>query len=153
AGADRDFFADRDKLEGLAATLTNATRAVVVRRDEEHNRYLLQIEDRSNGYARQQTIGVDFVASAEYRTLLANRRDFPRVEGELVVSGVEPPEETDQPTASSGGTAIGGAPADEATRLAAEPRERGAGPAGAKKTKAIDVRLASSEELVDFFIT
>ena len=58
-------------------TLTTPTRTVTVQRDEEHNRYLLQIEDRSSGYPRQHTIGVDFVTAGEYRTLLANHRDIP----------------------------------------------------------------------------
>ena len=69
-----------------AQTLTTATRTVTVQRDEEHNRYLLQVEDRSNGYPRQHTIGVDFVTAGEYRTLLANRRDIPVFTGEIIVS-------------------------------------------------------------------
>ena len=39
AGADREYFADKDQLEGLAGTMTTPTRAVRVQRDEEHNRY------------------------------------------------------------------------------------------------------------------
>src|SRR6058998_669297 len=81
AGADREYFADKDKLEGLAGALTSPTRTVAVQRDEEHNRYLLHVEDRANGYRRQHTIGVDFVTAAEYRTLLANHRDIPSFEG------------------------------------------------------------------------
>src|SRR5450759_3686697 len=42
AGADREYFADKDKLEGVAETLTMPTRTVTVQRDEEHNRYQLQ---------------------------------------------------------------------------------------------------------------
>src|SRR5438093_1930059 len=42
AGADREYFADKDKLEGLSRTLSTPTRTVTVQRDEEHNRYLLQ---------------------------------------------------------------------------------------------------------------
>src|SRR5262249_28763214 len=66
AGADRDYFADKDRLEGLAQKLTTATRTVTVQRDEEHNRYLLQVEDRSNGYPRYHIMGVDFVTTGEY---------------------------------------------------------------------------------------
>src|SRR6185295_7331417 len=47
AGADREYFADKDKLESLAEALTTALRTVAVQRDEEHNRYLLHIDDRS----------------------------------------------------------------------------------------------------------
>jgi DNA gyrase subunit B len=159
AGADREFFADKDKLEGLARTLTTATRTVAVQRDEEHNRYSLTIDDRSNGYPRSHTIGVDFVTAGEYRTLLANRRDIPALDGEIVVSGAPdvheetPPDET--PTAASDGTAIGGAPADEATKLATEPRAemRAAEQRARTKDRSPEVRLGSIDELVDFFIT
>src|SRR5207248_10118630 len=69
AGADREFFADKDRLEKLAETLTTETRTLTVQPDEEHNRFLLQLEDRSNGYPRHHTIGVDFVTAGEHRTL------------------------------------------------------------------------------------
>ena len=146
AGADREYFADKEKLDGLARALTVPTRTVSVQRDEEHNRYLLQVEDRSNGYLRQHTIGVDFASAAEYRTLLANRRDIPVLEGEIVVTGADAPEEApeDVQTAATDGTAIGGAPADEATKLAAEPKDR--------QRKSAEVRLRSIGELVDHFI-
>jgi DNA gyrase subunit B len=153
AGADREYFADKEKLEGLSQALTDATRTVTVQRDEEHNRYLLQVEDRSGGYPRQHTIGVDFVTAAEYRTLLANHRDIPAFDGGVVVSGAgggDSPEEAETPTATSDGTAIGGAPADEATKLAAEPKERQR-PAG--RGEVAEVRLKSLDELVEFFIT
>jgi DNA gyrase subunit B len=88
AGADREYFADRERLEALATTLSRPTRTVSVQRDEEHNRYSLQIDDRSSGYPRQHTIGFDFATAAEYRALLANRRDMPDG-GELVVTGAE----------------------------------------------------------------
>jgi DNA gyrase subunit B len=126
--------------------LTTPTRTLSVQRDEEHNRYLLQIEDRSNGYPRPHTIGVDFVSAAEYRTLLANRRDIPTLDGEMIVTGAEMADERpeDAVTASSDGTAIGGAPADEATKLAADPKD--------KQKKQTDVRLRSVDELVDYFL-
>jgi DNA gyrase subunit B len=106
---------------------------VTVQRDEEHNRYLLQVEDRSNGYPRQHTIGVDFVTAAEYRTLVANRREIPAVDGEIIVTGAEP---ADEPAADDVVT----------TEPAAE---RAAKPA---KPKVSDVRLRSLDELVDYFL-
>src|SRR5262252_9393160 len=60
AGADREFFADKDRLDDLCRTLTTPLRTVTVQRDEEHNRYLLHVDDRSAGYPRQHTFGVDF---------------------------------------------------------------------------------------------
>jgi DNA gyrase subunit B len=86
AGADREYFADKERLESLAGTLTTETRTVAVQRDEEHNRYLLHVDDRSSGYPRQDRIGHDVVTTAEYRTLLANHREMPPFDGEVVVS-------------------------------------------------------------------
>jgi DNA gyrase subunit B len=127
AGADREYFADKDKLDGVAQALTTPTRAVTVERDEEHNRYLLRVEDRSSGYPRQHAIGVDFVTAGEYRTLLANHRDIPRQNGDIIVSATaEVAEESDE------------APA-EGQRKA--------------KEKPSDVTLHSLDELVEFFIT
>jgi DNA gyrase subunit B len=156
AGADREYFADKDKLERLAWMMTTPTRAVSVQRDEEHNRYLLQIDDRANGYPRHHVIGVDFVTTAEYRTLLANRRDIPAVSGEIVVTATaeiadEIPE-GEPPAAATDGTAIGGAPADAATKLAAEPKDRQR-PARPSATAGKVVRLKTLDELVDYFIT
>jgi DNA gyrase subunit B len=146
AGADREYFADKDKLDGLARALTVPTRTVSVQRDEEHNRYLLHVADRSNGYPRQHTIGVDFVSAAEYRTLLANRRDIPILEGDIIVANAEAAEEVpeEEQTATTDRTAIGGAPVDEATKLAAEPKDR--------QRKGAEVRLRSMAELVEYFI-
>src|SRR5207237_1142874 len=128
AGADREYFADKDQLETLAQALTTPTRTVTVERDEEHNRYLLHADDRSSGYPRQHTIGVDFVTAGEYRTLLANHRDIPTLAGDIVVSStsevVDEPDETETSTAAADDTAIGGGPVDEATKLAAEPKDR-----------------------------
>jgi DNA gyrase subunit B len=137
AGADRDYFGDKDKLDRLAETLTTPTRTVTVHRDEEHNRYLLQVEDRASGYPRQHTIGVDFVTAAEYRTLLANHRDIPSFEGEIVVSSIG--------GAEAGNGADGG---EEAT-----PAEKPAPSTAGAKDKTPDVRLRSLDALVDYFIT
>ena len=137
AGADRDYFGDKDKLDRLAETLTTPTRTVTVQRDEEHNRYLLNVEDRSSGYPRSHAIGVDFVTAAEYRTLLANHRDIPAFDGDVIVSSAAGVEAADP---------IEGA---EETAPAAQPPK----PAGAAKDKATaDVRLGSLDALVDYFI-
>jgi len=127
AGADREYFADKDRLDTLAATLSNPTRSVSVQRDEEHNRYLLQVEDRSSGYPRPHRIGQDFVTSAEYRALMANHREMPSFNGEIMVSG-------------SAAEAVDQADADAAA-------------APAKPVKpAEEVRLRSRDELLEFFL-
>jgi DNA gyrase subunit B len=162
AGADREYFADKEKLEGLAQTLTTPARTVTVQRDEEHNRYLLHADDRSNGYPRQHIIGVDFVTAAEYRTLLSNRRDIPVFDGGIIVSGTadaaEEPVADDTTAAGIDGRAIGGGPAEEGGTPAAEATDRGRKPAdqaatpGAKKDKISQIRLGSLDEVVEFFI-
>ncbi len=123
AGADREYFADKARLDSLAQALTTPTRAVMVQRDEEHNRYLLHVDDRSSGYSRQHIIGVDFVTAGEYRTLLANHREIPSLDGEIVVSS------------------------------AAEASEDGDTAKSASAKPPADIRLQSLDELVDYFIT
>jgi DNA gyrase subunit B len=138
AGADRDYFADKERLEGVAQKLTKATRTVTVQPDEEHNRHLLHIEDRSSGYPRQHTIGVDFVTAGEYRMLLSNHREMPTLDGDIVVSTIEgapgegagrdsgEPDESVEtgelpaaaPVAEGVATGIGGAAVDQASRPA-----------------------------------
>ena len=145
-GADREYFADRDKLEGVAEKLTMPTRTVTVQRDEEHNRYQLQIEDRSMGYPRQHTIGVDFVTAGEYRTLLANHRDIPTLAGDIVVSTTADVVDDGDESAGTDGAAAASGPADAAR--AAEPREVRA----KAKTKVPDVTLHSLDQLVEYFI-
>ena len=68
---DKSFFEKRDELDVIAARMTTAVRSVSVDRDEEHNAFVLAVEDRSHGYPRTFSIGVEFIASGEYRTLLA----------------------------------------------------------------------------------
>ncbi len=138
AGADREYFADKDKLEGVAQKLTMPTRTVTVQPDEEHNRYLLHIEDRSSGYPRQHTIGVDFVTAGEYRTLLANHRDIPTLAGDIIVSTRGQRRPTKATSAETGGG-----------------RRARTTPAGGAEaaTPPPDVTLHSLDELVEFFIT
>ncbi|MGE3957853.1 MAG: DNA topoisomerase (ATP-hydrolyzing) subunit B [Vicinamibacterales bacterium] len=153
AGADKDYFADRARLDSLASALTTHERTVTVHGDEEHSRFQLHIEDRTAGYPRQHVIGVDFISTAEYRSLLSNVREMPVFDGTLVVSTrAEAPdaeEHHDLDAAASDGTAIGGAPVDDATRLAAEPRERMRRP-GADQP---DVTVSSIDDLLDVFLS
>jgi DNA gyrase subunit B len=144
AGADREYFADKDQLEGVARTLTMPTRTVTVQRDEEHNRYQLQIEDRSSGYPRQHTIGVDFVTAGEYRTLLANHRDIPTLAGDIIVStaaAIEADEVEDTPA----GTEAKPAPSSTTSSTTLSTTLK-------SKLPTPDVTLHSLDELVDYFI-
>jgi DNA gyrase subunit B len=150
AGADREFFADKQKLDALAEALTTPTRRVTVQPDEEHNRFSLRVDDRSSGYPRQHIVGVDFVTAGEYRTLVSNHRDIPAVSGEIIVStsaadSIEAPEESAVVEgAETAPTDSGVAPDTTAPR----PADTGRKP----KEPVPDVQLGSIDELVDFFI-
>jgi DNA gyrase subunit B len=157
---DRTFFEQRDRLDALAARMTTPTRVVSVTRDDAHNVFALSIEDRALGYPRLYEMGVDFVATGEYRMLAAAYREIQDIRFPVVVKATdavrdEVPE--DEGTATTDSSAIGGAPIDEPTRLAAEPKASSASPEGqvptARGKKEPDATLASVDDFVEFFIT
>ena len=141
AGVDREFLSDGARLGVLADRLTNPTRTASVQRDEEHNCFQLQVEDRSNGYARQHLFGSEFVTAAEYRTLLAARRELPAFAGEIVISSASDQVE-DSPDAAGDGASgpVEGAPAAEAR------------PRRASKDRPPDTKVSSIDELVEYFL-
>ncbi|MFN7982005.1 MAG: DNA topoisomerase (ATP-hydrolyzing) subunit B [Vicinamibacterales bacterium] len=150
AGADRDYFADRERLDSLAQTLTTPVRTVTVHSDEEHSRFQLEIDDRSSGYPRHHTIGVDFLATPEYRSLLANKRDVPTINGTVTVSTQAAAAEESEAPAGDGETVVPTEPvvtAADLARHAAEPK-----PAARKPVEQPDVTLKTIDELVEFFI-
>jgi DNA gyrase subunit B len=151
---DKSFFEQRDELDILAARLTTPLRTVTVSRDNEHNAFGLEVEDRSQGYPRFYNIGVDFIASGEYRTLEAAYREIRDVTFPVVVrvadTGVVDRERED--TAGTEGGADGGAtPADEATRSPSDAKASAAG-GGARSRKEADATLENADAFVDFFI-
>jgi DNA gyrase subunit B len=153
---DRTFFESQERLEQLAARMTTPVRTVTVARDDEHNAYVLNVEDRSHGYPRRFVFGVDFITAGEYRTLLAAYREIKDIRFPVVVKALDAArdEEPDVPTAAADETAIGGAPLDDPTKLAAESKDRVAeavGVRGAKKDA--DVTLADIDAFVEYFIT
>jgi DNA gyrase subunit B len=146
---DKSFFEQRDKLDVISARMTTPVRSLTVSRDDEHNAFNLAVEDRSLGYPRAYTIGVDFIASGEYRTLLTAYADIRDIKFPVVVKTTAAVTEEvpadDQAAADE--TAIGGGPIDEATKAAAEPKQ----PA-ARARKDADATLDSVDAFVDFFI-
>ena len=106
--------------------------------DEEHSRFLLHVEDRATGYPRRHTVGVEFISTVEYRTLMANRRDMPAIAGELIVTALS--DLVDEPSGELADTA------NESLDGPA-PSLRAATSAASK-----EVRLRSTDELVDYFI-
>jgi DNA gyrase subunit B len=69
---DRSFFENQAAVGQLALQLTTPVRDVTAVREDEHNTWQLRMEDRSNGYPRIDHMGVTFVTSGEYRTLLGS---------------------------------------------------------------------------------
>ena len=103
---DRTFFTDRARVDELAQELESPASAVTVVRDEEHNAWSIAIDDRTNGFRRRQTVGVDFVETAEYRTLLVRHHAVGEVRGPLEVAALKE---------SDGAADNGGAEAPTAT--------------------------------------
>jgi DNA gyrase subunit B len=150
---DKTFFEQRDKLDVIAARMTTPTRNVIVSRDDEHNAFELSIEDRSQGYPRRYKMGVDFIASAEYRTLHAAYREIQDIKFPVVVKTTSAVDETSEDeTAAADDTTIGGAPVDEATKLAAEPKPSPAVPVAVRGRREPDATLADVDAFVDYFI-
>ncbi len=154
---DKSFFETKDRLEILSARMTTPTRTVTVGRDDEHNAFFVDVEDRSHGYPRRFVLGVDFISSGEYRTLAAAYREIHDIHFPVVVKAMETAREDDSEdagTAAADGSAIGGAPIDEATKLSAEPKDRVADAVGARPPKKEpDTTLADLDAFVEYFIT
>jgi DNA gyrase subunit B len=156
ARGDKSFFGDREKVQAFADSLTTATRSASVHPDEEHQAHSVVIEDRSGGYPRHHRIDLDFVTTSEFRTIAASYQDVRGVLGPMTVRTAvvsEPedlPEETTHATANE--TAIGGAPLDAATKLAADTKLPDATPKAGAKGRDVEVKVDSLDDLVEFFI-
>jgi DNA gyrase subunit B len=158
---DKSFFESRERLDAIGARMTTPTRTVTVSRDDEHNVFALAVDDRSAGYPRSYAIGIEFIMSGEYRTLAASYREISDLRFPLVVKATAAAAEEEVPedggTATADDSTIGGAPLDEPTRLAAEPKPSSASPEGqvphARARKEPDVTLGSIDEFVEYFIT
>ncbi len=153
---DKTFFADRERVQALADALNTPSRTASVQPDEEHQAHSLVVEDRSSGYPRHHRIDLDFVTTSEFRTLAASYQDVKGVRGKMTVRTLSTSQGTDgdQSGATAHATAIGGAPLDEATKLAAEskPSDASSMPKGVGKGKDADVRVETLDELVEFFV-
>jgi DNA gyrase subunit B len=155
---DKTFFTDRARVETLAQALNTGTRTATVQADEEHQAFAIVLEDRSGGYPRHHRLDQDFITTAEFRTLSVSYQDVKGIRGPMVVKTTGPAEVEETPpdtgAAAANDTAIGGAPLDAATKLAAEakPLDASAAPKPLPKGgKDNDVRIDSLDELVDFF--
>ena len=157
--SEKAFFMNRERVNALAVALESPTRTAVVQEDEEHQAFAISLEDRSGGYPRHHRVDQDFVTTGEFRTLASSYQDVKGIRGPMVVKTITAaPDRDEVPDDEAGGaaaneTAIGGAPLDEATKLAAEPKEidASAGPRTPRSPRDADVRVESLDELVEFF--
>ena len=155
---DRAFFQDAGQVQALADRLHSSMVSASVQPDEENQAHSLVIEDRSGGYPRHHRVGIDFVVTSEFRVLAASYQDVDGIRGPMIVRTAGPQstgaEAEEVPGAAAHDTAIGGAPLDEATRLAAEPKvpDVSSMPRTAARGKDAEVTIDSLEALVEFFI-
>jgi DNA gyrase subunit B len=154
-GRDRTFFGDQEKLQAFADSLNGPQRMASVQPDEEHQAHSVVIEDRSSGYPRYHRLDLDFVSTSEFRALAHSYEDVKGIRGPMTIrtqaSAQAAPE--DETGATANETGIGGAPLDEATKLAAEVKTPDASsmPRVAARKDA-DVKIESLDELVDYFL-
>ncbi|MDA1184232.1 MAG: DNA topoisomerase (ATP-hydrolyzing) subunit B [Acidobacteria bacterium] len=163
---DKGFFERREELDVLAARMTTPVRTVSVNRDEEHNAFVLAVEDRSHGYPRGFSIGVEFIASGEYRTLLAAFSEIRDITFPVVAKSTGAAADEAAPDESSGPDADGAsegasdreAGPDEAANQTADPGEDAEQLAAASRTpgargrKDADASLDNLDAFVEFFI-
>jgi DNA gyrase subunit B len=151
---DRAFFQDAEKVQALADALHTPTVSASVQPDEENQAHSLVIEDRTGGYPRHHRINMDFVSTSEFRVLASTYQDIDGIKGPMTVRTVAGQQASEEETgAAVNDTTIGGAPIDEATKLAAEAKtpDISSMPKGAR-AKDADVTVESLEALVEFFI-
>jgi DNA gyrase subunit B len=140
---DKSFFEHRERLDVIAARMTTPTRTVSVTRDDEHNVFALEIEDRSLGYPRRYEFGVDFITSGEYRTLVSAYREIEDIKFPVLVTSAESHIEDDVPEEAAG---AGEEPSPEAPKAVEAPSP-------GRSRKEPDVVLKSLDDFVEFFIT
>jgi DNA gyrase subunit B len=133
----KSFFDSRTQLDEMATRMTTPVRTVSVVRDDEHNSFALAIEDRSPGYPRRTQMGETFIASGEYRTLLAAYDQIEAITFPVVVH-VTGPAQKDE--VEAGEETEAGETAAGAVRPATRVR------------KDADATFENLDDFVDFFI-
>jgi DNA gyrase subunit B len=135
---DKTFFANRENLDALAQRLTTPTAIVTVQPDEENKLFSLALEDRSNGYARHNTISLDFVTAPDYRTLLNSYREIGDIKPPMMV------------------VTTAAAVADHDAEAAIEEAAAAEAPAGPQKKAPAkaepEVKIGSLDELLEYFV-
>ena len=140
---DRTFWCDRERVEALATHLTQPNVKSTVADDTEHKALAVQMEDVSAGYTQRQRLDLDFVTTAEFRTLAAaydEVREF--LMGAVTIRTTpstqpEEPEVVEDETLAADGDVDAPTPEPVAARAATDK----------------DHRVETFDELVEYFVT
>jgi len=136
---DKTFWADRARVDALAAHLREPKIVTTVVDDTEHQAFAVQIEDQSEGYGRRHRLDLDFVTTGEFRTLAAAYHDVRELMMGPVtirVTGTKAadPEEEDNASEDRGPASTEPPPAKPLAKSDA------------------DTRVESLDELVEYFV-
>ena len=147
---DASTFMDRARVDALAAALSSPSRDVTVQADEEHNASTLVIADRSAGYVRQTSVGVEFVTAPDYRTLVGSYSNVKDYLGAVVIRSLDANVDADDETEVDAADAPATGSITDVLARAETPAPKAA---TAKPAKDGDVRIDSMDALLDYFIT
>jgi DNA gyrase subunit B len=140
---DKTFWGDRAAVQALADHLRKDDVATSVVDDTEHQALAVVMEDRSAGYNRQHRLDLDFVTTAEFRTLLGSYQEI----RDLMTGPVTIRTSASQPDPE---------PDDEAeTPAPGEPNEGAAAETARQAAKAVregDRVVESLDDLVEYFV-
>jgi DNA gyrase subunit B len=128
--SDKVFWADRAAVDALAAHVSTTELTTHVVEDPEHQAFAVELEDRTDGYARRHRMDLDFVTTGEFRTLAGAYREVRDLVAGPVVIRTAAKQDTEREAAETAGTKTeAGAPSREADR-----------------------RVESLDDLVEFFV-
>jgi DNA gyrase subunit B len=127
---DKTFWTDRAAVSALAQHLSAPDVTASVAEDTEHQALAVVMEDRTAGYGRRHRLDLDFVTTAEFRTLLGSYQEI----RELMTGPV-----TIRTTAAT---------PSEIDEETGEPKE----PKDAKASREADRTVDSLDDLVEYFV-
>jgi len=140
---DKTFWGERAAVQALADHLRKDDVATSVVDDTEHQALAVVMEDRSAGYNRQHRLDLDFVTTAEFRTLLGSYQEIrDLMTGPVTIRtsasqpDPEPDDEAETPAAGQANEEAGA----ETARLAAKTVREG------------DRVVESLDDLVEYFV-
>jgi len=134
---DKTFWGDRAAVTALADHLRTPQVTTTVVDDTEHQALAVEMADKSAGYNRPHRLDLDFVTTAEFRTLLGSYqeiRDLMKGPVTIRTSAAAAAEADDTPAE--------GAPAPEAAAESARP----------SKAHEPDRTVESLDDLVEYFV-